>query len=76
VNDQIRPRRESRVSANSSPLHAGLRQKNDAFGKKTVPHVVQRLPRRTGSSSIVNQPSIAGFTARVDVEESDTPSDY
>jgi hypothetical protein len=37
-----------------------LRQKNAAFGKKTVVHEVQRLPSSTGSSSIVNQPSIAG----------------
>src|SRR3954466_4124388 len=66
----MRPRRDSWASSNSAPSHAGLRQKNDAFGKNTVPHVVQRLPSNLGSSSMVNQPSIAG--RRV----SDTPSDY
>jgi hypothetical protein len=60
VKDQIRPWRDSRASSNSSPEQFGLRQKNDAFGKNTVPQLVQRLPNRTGSSSIVNQPSIAG----------------
>src|SRR3954468_7652755 len=70
VKDQIRPKRESLVSSNSSPAHAGLRQKNDALGKNTVPQVVHRLPSRAGSSSVVNQPSIAG--RRV----SDTASDY
>src|SRR3954447_23675172 len=72
---QIRPRRESAVSSNSSPLHAGLRQKKDALGKNTVPHVVHRLPNSAGSSPVVNQPSIAGVRGRP-VVVSDTPSDY
>src|SRR3954451_17342652 len=70
VKDQILPKRESFVSSNSSPAQVGLRQKNDAFGKNTVPQVVQRLPKRAGSSPVVNQPSIAG------VRVSDTASDY
>src|SRR4051794_18349493 len=72
---QIRPRRESAVSSNSSPLHAGLRQKKDALGKNTVPQVVHRLPSSAGSSPVVNQPSIAGVRGRP-VVVSDTPSDY
>src|SRR3954468_13935286 len=72
---QIRPRRESAVSSNSSPLHAGLRQKKEAFGKNTVPHVVHRLPSSAGSSPVVNQPSIAGVRGRP-VVVSDTASDY
>src|SRR3954454_15365859 len=75
VKDQILPKRESFVSSNSSPAHAGLRQKNDAFGKNTVPQVVQRLPSNAGWSSIVNQPSIAGTRLSV-VEFSDTASGY
>src|SRR3954451_1273585 len=71
----MRPRRASRVSSNSSPEHAGLRQKNDAFGKNTVPQVVQRLPSSAGWSSTVNQPSIAGTRLSV-VEFSDTASGY
>src|SRR3954465_10245065 len=70
VNDQIRPTRESFVSSNSSPAHAGLRQKNDALGKNTVPQVVHRLPSRAGSPVVGDQPAIAG--RRV----SDTASDY
>src|SRR3954464_10852977 len=70
----MRPCRDNRVSSNSSPAHAGLRQKKDALGKKTVPHVVHLLPSSDGSSSMVNQPSIAG--ARVTFVVSDTPSDY
>src|SRR3954454_14316532 len=80
VKDQILPKRESFVSSNSSPAQAGLRQKNDAFGKKTVPQLVQRLPRSAGSSSVVNQPSIAGTAVRVSGPPagviSDTSSDY
>src|SRR3954465_5099939 len=70
VKDQIRPKRESLVSSNSSPAHAGLRQKNDALGKNTVPQVVHRLPSRAGSPVVGDQPAIAG--RRV----SDTASDY
>jgi hypothetical protein len=51
-----------------------LRQKFDAFGKKTVPQEVHRLPISAGESPVVNQPSIAGTRSRTAV--SDTPSDY
>src|SRR4051794_11855492 len=71
----MRPRRDSRASSNASPEHAGLRQKNDAFGKNTVLQVVQRLPSSAGWSSTVNQPSIAG-TRLSAVEFSDTASGY
>src|SRR3954467_12704790 len=71
----MRPRRDSRACSNSSPSQAGLGQKNDAFGKNTVPHVVQRLPSSTGSSSIVNQSAMAGTRVRL-VGISDTASDY
>jgi hypothetical protein len=43
-----------------------LRQKPLAFGKNTVPQLVQRVPKRWGSASVVNQPSTAG-TAVVDI---------
>ena len=32
----------------------------DALSRASVPHVVQRVPSRWGSSSVVNQPSMAG----------------
>src|SRR4051795_12051248 len=76
VKDQIRPKRESLVSSNSSPAQSGLRQKNDALGKNTVPQVVHRLPSSTGASWTVNQPSMAGTRRAEAVVVSDTPSDY
>jgi len=60
VYDQIVPRRDSVVSANSSPGHAGLRQNPCVGGKYTVSHVVHRDPSSAGSGPVVNQPSIAG----------------
>ena len=70
VNDQIRPCRDNVAGSKSTLSQSGLRQENDAFGKNTVEQLVQRLPNRAGSASMVNQPSIAG------TRRSDTPSDY
>ena len=68
------------MSSKASPSQAGFRQKKVAFGKKTVPQVVQRLPISAGRSPTVNHPSIAGTAVRpVAVtagEISDTSSDY
>jgi hypothetical protein len=77
VNDQILPRLDNRASSNSLPSQAGLPQKNDALGNQTVPQVVHLLPSKAGSSSMVNQPSIAGARFNVAlIGASDTPSDY
>jgi len=59
------PRRESSVSSNSSPAHAGFLQKPAVRGKKTVPHVAHRDPSSAGSGPVVNQPSIAGVPVAV-----------
>src|SRR5690348_6883512 len=44
VYDHTVPRRDNGTDSNSVPPQSGLRQKNDAAGKNTVPHVVHFVP--------------------------------
>src|SRR4051812_16251050 len=66
VYDHTVPRRDSVAGSNSRPPQSGLRQKNDADGKNTVPHDVHLLPVSAGPSpSSVNQPSAPSAGTRV-----------
>src|SRR5260221_10414582 len=72
VYDHTVPWVDSRVGSNSRPPQSGLRQKNDAAGKNTVPHDVHLLPTSAGApSSSVNQPSAPSAGVRVLLMASD-----